>query len=144
MSWVMTFLVVAVIGVAVALAVGRGGQMRPEPVDRPVPHLPAGELTAADLEGIRFPLVTRGYDPAQVDAVMKRLADQLTAPVGSEEAEQAQAVAVESDQANGAAAVGPGDVNASPGGDADSADSGRDGDAGWSSGEGFGHPLDRP
>lgn len=42
--------------------------------------LPVGPLTGADLRRVRFPIVLRGYRPADVDALLARLADQLTRP----------------------------------------------------------------
>lgn len=77
MSWFIAGILVAVIGLTVALAKGRGGEMPAETPDRLVPSLPEGPLRPEDLQGVKFAVVTRGYDMAQVDALLERIADQL-------------------------------------------------------------------
>lgn len=71
---------VAVLGLAALVAVGRFGQMQAEPVrDTYRPPVPEGELRADDLQGIRFGITPLGYDMAQVDEVMARMARELDA-----------------------------------------------------------------
>lgn len=84
MMWGIGLLAVLVIGLAVLAAQGRLGAMPPLVDDREGPDLPAGEISAGDLRGLRFAVVTRGYAPEQVDAVLARLAEQLE-PVTLEE-----------------------------------------------------------
>lgn len=68
---------IVVIVAGVLLACGRLGTMPKQVDDRPGPDLPAGRLSAADLERVEFDVVTRGYSPMQVNALLDRLAVQL-------------------------------------------------------------------
>ncbi|HSN43498.1 MAG TPA: DivIVA domain-containing protein [Propionibacteriaceae bacterium] len=79
MVWVFVGVAVLVIGLTVALASGRLGAMPEAIVDRPVPRLPDGELSATDVRDASFAVVMRGYSMEQVDALLSRLADQLDA-----------------------------------------------------------------
>ncbi|MDF9716405.1 DivIVA domain-containing protein [Nocardioides sp. ChNu-99] len=73
--WVFAVLAVAAMVGAAAVAAGHGTPLAPEHGDRPDSGLPAqGPLTADDLRRVRFPLVVRGYRPADVDALLARLA----------------------------------------------------------------------
>lgn len=77
MEWFLWGLVVVVLGLA-ALAGNRWFGSMPDPVhDTPVVQLPEGELTGADLRGLQFAVSARGYSMAQVDEVLRRVADQL-------------------------------------------------------------------
>jgi len=72
--------VVAAVGVVIAialLAVGRLGELPAASHDRPPLDLPAGELEAADVDGVRFALGLRGYRMDEVDLVLDRVADDL-------------------------------------------------------------------
>lgn len=48
------------------------------PPDRPDLLLPDPPLTSSDVEGVRFSLALRGYRMDEVDAVLDRLAAELT------------------------------------------------------------------
>jgi DivIVA domain-containing protein len=76
---VFALLVVAVIGIGVVVAVrSPGAGVLPEAgASGPVTVAPEGPLTAQDLRAIRFPIVFRGYRPAEVDALLERLERQL-------------------------------------------------------------------
>ena len=77
MEWFIVACAVAVGGLAALAGSGRFGSM-PDPVrDWPVVELPAGDLTGTEVRGVQFAVAARGYSPAQVDAVLARLADQL-------------------------------------------------------------------
>lgn len=47
------------------------------PPDRPDLALPAGPVTAADVEGLRLSVAVRGYRMSEVDEVLARLAAEL-------------------------------------------------------------------
>ena len=69
---------VLVVGGAVAVALGRGGGMRPAYDDRPDALVPAdGPLDGSALRSVRFSVGLRGYRMDEVDALLARLADQL-------------------------------------------------------------------
>ncbi|MFW6775831.1 DivIVA domain-containing protein [Nocardioides sp. CPCC 205120] len=73
--WVFAVLAVAAMAGVAAVAAGHGAPLAPEHGDRPDTGLPAqGPLTADDLRRVRFPVVVRGYRPADVDALLARLA----------------------------------------------------------------------
>lgn len=82
----LSVLVVLVAGAVAALAVGRLGSeasvAMPEPVhttghDVLPAGRPHGELTRADLAGVRFDRAVRGYRMDQVDAVLDRLSEEI-------------------------------------------------------------------
>jgi DivIVA domain-containing protein len=81
----LSALVVLVAGAVAALAVGRLGSeasvAMPEPVHTTghdvLPPGRHGELTRADLAGVRFDRAVRGYRMDQVDAVLDRLAEEI-------------------------------------------------------------------
>lgn len=73
-GWILA---AAILGLAAVAASGRLGELPPTVTDTPTPHLPAGRMSAADLRGLRFAVVTRGYSMQQVDEVLERLAAQL-------------------------------------------------------------------
>ena len=78
MMWFFSVVVVAAMGVVAVVAAGRGGSMREVYRDRPDSTVPAeGPLTADDLRRLRLNTGFRGYDVAEVDALLDRLVDQL-------------------------------------------------------------------
>jgi DivIVA domain-containing protein len=78
MELVVVLIAVAVLGLAALAAAGRFGQMQSSPVrDTYQPPVPEGELRAADIEGVRFGITPMGYDMAQVDELMARVAREL-------------------------------------------------------------------
>lgn len=70
-------LVVAILGLAAVVASGRLGEFPPTVTDTPRPHVPAEQLRADDLRGLRLAVVRRGYSTQQVDELLERLASQL-------------------------------------------------------------------
>ena len=79
MTWVFAVLAVAAMGVAAVVAAGRGGSMAEVYDDRPDSRVQAdGPLTAADLRSVRFTSAFRGYRMSEVDALLDRLADELS------------------------------------------------------------------
>ena len=85
MELVIVLIAVAVIGLAALVAAGRFGEQQPEPVrDIYQPPLPDEErLRSDDLENIRFGVTPMGYDMAEVDRWMARLARELALWEGS-------------------------------------------------------------
>ena len=83
MTWFVTILVVVVIGGVAVVAAGRGGTMAETYDDRPDARVPADRpLTAADLRGIRFSTALRGYRMSEVDALLDRLAAEMSSGGG--------------------------------------------------------------
>ena len=79
--WIVSALAVGAVlfGIA-ALLTGRATGLAEMPPDRTPLSLPADRLTGAeDLRAVRFDLAFRGYRMDQVDAVLDRVADDLTA-----------------------------------------------------------------
>lgn len=73
-SLVLLLVALAVIGVIAVVAGGRWGSLTEAPPERtPAPSLSDGDLDPAAIEGLRFPLVLRGYRMDEVDAVLARL-----------------------------------------------------------------------
>ncbi len=70
-------IVAAVVFAVAALAVGRFDRLRPAPPDSASVGLPAGMVTAGDINRTRFAMALRGYRMAEVDAVLLRLAEEL-------------------------------------------------------------------
>lgn len=68
--------------------------------------LPLGPLTGDDVRRVRFPIVLRGYRPADVDALLARLADQL----GADSAASPEPIAPVATAGVAPAAAGPGTV----------------------------------
>lgn len=87
--------VVAIVlaGGAAAVAAGHFGQMPTDPVRPAGPKLPEGDLTADGVRGAQFDLALRGYDMAQVDALLARLGKQLAAAEAEKPADAAAAAA---------------------------------------------------
>lgn len=76
--WFLAILVVLALGGIALVAAGRGTPMAPVHDDRPDSGVPdEGRLTADHLRRVRFPLAVRGYRMAEVDALLRRLAEQL-------------------------------------------------------------------
>jgi DivIVA domain-containing protein len=70
--------ILLVIGLAVAVAVGRVSGGLADPVTSvPVRGLPDARLTPGDLDDLRFETVLRGYRMEQVDAALDRLRGEL-------------------------------------------------------------------
>ena len=79
MIWLFAILIVLVMGGVAMVAAGRGEPMEPSYDDRPDALVPADRpLAGADLRRVRFSLAFRGYRMSEVDALLERLADQLT------------------------------------------------------------------
>ncbi|AXE39310.1 DivIVA domain-containing protein [Acidipropionibacterium virtanenii] len=87
MVWVLSAVVIVIIGAAVMAASGRFGAVPPVVDDRPAPDLPPGPLGPEDLRGASFAVVARGYSMAQVDSLLERLAGQLGQASGRAEEE---------------------------------------------------------
>ncbi len=77
MIWFLSVVIVCVMGVVAVVAAGRGDRMREVHRDRPDTMLPTGPLTADDLRSLRLNTAFRGYDVAEVDALLDRLIEQL-------------------------------------------------------------------
>ncbi len=78
MTWLWIAVIVAVIGAAIALVVGRGGAMPEVAPDRPAAQVPAGQLTSDDLAQVRFSQALRGYAMDEVDDLIARVRIELT------------------------------------------------------------------
>ena len=71
-------LVIVMIGAGFVLALGRSEPMSEEYDDRPDVRIPADRpRVGADLRRVRFTTAWRGYDAAEVDALLDRMARQL-------------------------------------------------------------------
>jgi DivIVA domain-containing protein len=84
----MGLVVVLAIGAVVVVAAGRGpageAQLSPAYDDRPDALLPADRpVPGDDLRRLRLSTTVRGYRPAEVDALLERLAAQLDNRPGS-------------------------------------------------------------
>ena len=76
--WFFAVLIVLAMGGVAVVAAGRGTPLSQEYDDRPDAAVPAGRaLTPDDLRRVRFSLAFRGYRPAEVDALLDRLAREL-------------------------------------------------------------------
>jgi len=80
MEWFLAILAVGVIAIAVVASTGRlGGFGRNTDAERvPLNLPPDGPLTRDDIDGLKFAVVARGYAMDQVDAVLDRLASQVS------------------------------------------------------------------
>lgn len=80
MEWFIAVVAVAALGVAAMAAAGGMGEMSRDPVhDTFAQDQPETPLTAADLQGLRFGVVLRGYAMPQVDDLLTRLASEIEA-----------------------------------------------------------------
>lgn len=77
MEWLITAFAVLVLGLGAFAAAGRFGSMPPPVDDVFAPQLPTTNITAEDIRQVRFGVTLRGYDMAQVDDLLARLARQL-------------------------------------------------------------------
>lgn len=78
MSIVLLLVVLAVIAVIAVAAAGRWGSMPDAEPDRsPRGQLPPGDVTRAEVDGLRFSLGFRGYRMDEVDHLLDRLAYEL-------------------------------------------------------------------
>jgi len=79
-TWVFTLLTIVLLGLVIAVAVGRiGGGLDAPASSLPSRGLPAGAVGSADLAQVRFSPALRGYRMDEVDAVLDRLGVQLDA-----------------------------------------------------------------
>lgn len=78
MTYIWVALVIVLLGLTAAVAIGRGGAMARAYPDRPEVRLPADRpLTAEDLEDIDFSVTMRGYRMDEVDDVLQRLVTEI-------------------------------------------------------------------
>lgn len=82
MTTALIYLVVMVVVAAVVFLLssvifGRGEQLAPLPPGSTPTRLPASDIAAADVRGVRFQQVLRGYKMSEVDWVLDRLAGEL-------------------------------------------------------------------
>lgn len=78
MTLVFIVLTIVVLGLVVAVALGRiGGGLDAATSSLPPTGLPDGELVVGDLDHVRFAPALRGYRMDQVDAAFDRLAEEL-------------------------------------------------------------------
>ena len=73
----MAALAVIIIGLAAVAGSGRFGDMPGTTGSRPNLILPDRALTGADVDAVRFAVVSRGYAMDQVDALLDRLVAQM-------------------------------------------------------------------
>jgi DivIVA domain-containing protein len=79
MMWFFAFVIVVLLGGVAVVAAGRGGAMGEVYDDRPDVRVQAeGPLTGDDLRRVRFTTAFRGYRMSEVDALLDRLADELS------------------------------------------------------------------
>lgn len=80
MMWFFAILIVLALGAVAMVAAGRGTPMTEEYDDRPDAVVPADRpLAADDLRRVRFTLAFRGYRASEVDALLDRLASEMSA-----------------------------------------------------------------
>jgi DivIVA domain-containing protein len=105
MTWFFAFLIVALMGVIAVVASGRGGSMAETFDDRPDSRVQAdGPLTAEDVRRVRFSTAFRGYRMSEVDALLDRLAAEMT-PAATAPASEAPAASEVRPPAHRAAAA---------------------------------------
>lgn len=79
MIWLFGILAVLAMGGVAALAAGKGRPMVDVHDDRPDALVPSDRpLEAADLRRVRFSLAFRGYRMNEVDALLDRLAQEMS------------------------------------------------------------------
>ena len=99
MMWVFVILLVLVLGGVAVVAAGRGEPEEPVFDDRPDVFVPADRLLGSDdLRRVKFSLAVRGYRMSEVDALLDRLAEQLTDFAGPEPARPQALPAAEADE----------------------------------------------
>lgn len=80
MMWFFALLIVLLIGAVVVVSTGAGDAMAEEYDDRPDVRVQAdGPLLAEDLRNVRFSTAVRGYRASEVDALLARLAREMSA-----------------------------------------------------------------
>ena len=85
MTWFFAILIVLAMGVIAVVASGRGGSMSEAYDDRPDARVQAdGPLTSTDLRRVRFSTALRGYRMSEVDALLDRLAAEISADDGTD------------------------------------------------------------
>lgn len=78
MHLVIVLIAVGLLGLAALVAAGKFGQMQSEPIrDQYQPPVNDGPLTAESLKEVRFAVSPMGYDMAQVDEFLARVARDL-------------------------------------------------------------------
>ena len=82
MTLILLYLVVLVLIAVVLFAVasvifGRGEQLPPLPRGTTATTLPAHDVTAADIEAVKFTQALRGYHTGEVDWVLDRLTEEI-------------------------------------------------------------------
>lgn len=87
--WLVSVLVVVVLGAVAVVAAGAGGTLGEPGRDRPPSGVPDSDpLSADDLRRVRFPVALRGYRMADVDALLERVAEQWeSGPSGGADSE---------------------------------------------------------
>ncbi len=81
MMWLFAVLIVLALGAVAVVAAGWGTPMSEEYDDRPDAAVPADRrLAPDDLRRVRFSLAFRGYRASEVDALLDRLASEMTEP----------------------------------------------------------------
>jgi DivIVA domain-containing protein len=77
-SLLLLLVILAVIAGIAVVAAGKGEGLAPAEAERsPRGALPAGDVSRADVDGLRFTLALRGYRMDEVDDVLDRLLDEL-------------------------------------------------------------------
>jgi DivIVA domain-containing protein len=74
---VFVIVIVVVVFAVAAVATGRGDGLDAAERDLVVPWLPAGPVSPADVEAVRFAIGLRGYRMDQVDDVLDRLGREI-------------------------------------------------------------------
>ncbi|MGL4831463.1 MAG: DivIVA domain-containing protein [Propionibacteriaceae bacterium] len=97
MPWIIAAVAVLIFGLAALAATGKLGELPKPDDDTYAPTLPATALTPDDLRKLTFGVTVRGYDMAQVDAVLERLASELETLSESKNLVTAETIAAESD-----------------------------------------------
>lgn len=106
MLLLQVLLVLAVLALVAAVAAGQGDRLSSAPPDRADLRLPDGEVSARQVDDVRFTLAVRGYRQDEVDDALDRLSSALDlrdARIATLEAELAAALG---DQAAGTGAPG--------------------------------------
>lgn len=79
MMWLFALIIFGVLAAVAVVAAGHGGSMAEVYDDRPDSRVQAdGPLTADDLRAVRFGSALRGYRMSEVDALLDRLAEELS------------------------------------------------------------------
>ncbi|OQO90234.1 DivIVA domain-containing protein [Saccharomonospora piscinae] len=70
-------LVAAVVFLLASLVFGRGEELAPLAAGSSPTRLPAEDITAEDVEAVKYQIVVRGYKMSEVDWVMARLGTEI-------------------------------------------------------------------